>query len=106
MAKKKDRAQGGEAKTARTKDKTQKARGSKAAQRASDDPYRGPVGRVRQFREFIEQAKIELKKVTWPSRRETMTTSVAVLVLVFVMSVYLGVVDIALSKLVEFILSG
>ena len=47
----------------------------------------------------------ELRKVTWPTRKETTATGIAVLVLVFVMSLFLGVVDLGLTKLVEYILS-
>jgi preprotein translocase subunit SecE len=43
--------------------------------------------------------------VTWPSRKETIATCSAVLVLVVVMSLFLGVVDMGLAKLVEAILS-
>jgi len=62
-------------------------------------------GKVEEFKEFFELSKIEIKKVTWPTRRETMVTSVAVLVLVVVMTIFLGVVDLGLSKLIEFVLS-
>lgn len=54
---------------------------------------------------FYEQSKAELKKVTWPTRQETVRTSVAVLVFSLVMALYLGVVDTILSKLVALILS-
>jgi preprotein translocase subunit SecE len=63
------------------------------------------MGKIQQFREFFEQSKVEIKKVTWPTRKETISTGIAVLVLTLVMAVYLGVVDVALSKLVELILS-
>jgi len=63
------------------------------------------MGKIQQFREFFEQSKVEIKKVTWPTRKETISTGVAVLILTLVMAVYLGVVDVALSKMVELILS-
>lgn len=62
-------------------------------------------GKIAQLRDFFEESKAELKKVTWPSRKETIATSIAVIVLTIVMSVYLGIVDLGLSKIVEFILS-
>ncbi|WP_029893953.1 preprotein translocase subunit SecE [Desulfohalovibrio reitneri] len=65
----------------------------------------GPAAKVRQFRDFLEKAKIELKKVTWPARKETVATSVAVLVLTFVMALFLGLADVVLSKIVQAILS-
>jgi preprotein translocase subunit SecE len=62
-------------------------------------------GKLEEFKEFFELSKIEIKKVVWPTRKETMATGIAVLVLVVVMSLFLGVVDLALAKLVEKILS-
>lgn len=56
-------------------------------------------------KEFFEQSKVELKKVTWPTRQETVRTSVAVLVFSLVMALYLGVVDMILSRVVALILS-
>lgn len=63
------------------------------------------MGKIKEFTEFLELSKVEIKKVTWPTRKETTVTSVAVLVLVLVMSVFLGVVDLGLSKLIQLILS-
>jgi preprotein translocase subunit SecE len=57
-----------------------------------------------QFKDFFEKSKLELKKVTWPTRKETTATCLAVVVLVVLMSVFLGVVDFALAKIVEVIL--
>jgi len=62
-------------------------------------------GKVEEFKEFLELSKVEIKKVTWPTRKETMVTSVAVLILVVVMTIFLGVVDLGLSKLIQFVLS-
>jgi preprotein translocase subunit SecE len=62
-------------------------------------------GKVEEFQEFLELSKAEIKKVTWPTRKETMVTSAAVLVLVVVMTLFLGVVDMGLSKLISLILS-
>ncbi len=62
-------------------------------------------GKVEEFKEFFELSKVEIKKVTWPTRRETVTTSVAVLILVVVMSLFLGIVDLGLSKLMQTVLS-
>jgi len=60
---------------------------------------------IESAKEFYEQSKAELKKVTWPTRQETVRTSVAVLVFSLVMALYLGVVDALLSRLVALILS-
>jgi preprotein translocase subunit SecE len=63
------------------------------------------ASRIETAKEFFEQSKAELKKVTWPTRPETVKTGIAVLIFSVVMALYLGVVDMALSRLVALILS-
>jgi preprotein translocase subunit SecE len=54
--------------------------------------------------QFLREVKIELKKVTWPSRKQTIGSTVVVIVLVLIISLFLGVVDIGLTKLVRVVL--
>lgn len=63
------------------------------------------VAKIKEFIEFFEESKVEIKKVVWPTRKETLTTCVAVLVVSLVIALYLGIVDLAFSKIVEAILS-
>jgi preprotein translocase subunit SecE len=51
--------------------------------------------------QFVAEAWQELKKVTWPGRKETLGTTLVVLFLVFVIASFLGVVDMGLSALVK-----
>ncbi|MBF0524763.1 MAG: preprotein translocase subunit SecE [Deltaproteobacteria bacterium] len=50
--------------------------------------------------QFLREVKIELKKVTWPSRKETIASTSVVLVVVALVSMYLGFVDFGLTQLV------
>lgn len=84
--------------------KTSPAKGREAAPQPQG-AVAGLTGKVAEFREFFEQSKVELKKVTWPTRKETVQTGMAVLIFSVIMSIYLGVVDLALAKIVELILS-
>jgi preprotein translocase subunit SecE len=45
----------------------------------------------------------ELKKVTWPTRKELTTTTMVVLVFILIFSVVVGVIDLGLGKLLELI---
>lgn len=54
--------------------------------------------------QFLREVKIELKKVTWPSRKQTVGSTVVVIILVMIISLFLGVVDIGLSSLVRVVL--
>ena len=60
--------------------------------------------KISRFKEFFEQSKIEMKKVTYPSQKQTLATCGSVLFLVTLIAVFLGIVDIALSKILEVIL--
>jgi len=51
--------------------------------------------------QFFREVKVELKKVTWPSRKETITSTSVVVVLVVIASVFLGLVDLGLSRLIR-----
>ncbi len=54
--------------------------------------------------QFLREVRTELRKVAWPSRKQTMGSTVVVIVLVLIISIFLGVVDIGLSELVQTIL--
>lgn len=55
--------------------------------------------------EFIREVKIELKKVTWPTRKQTTGTTIVVIIFVFVVAAFLGLFDLGLSKLVQVVLT-
>jgi len=55
--------------------------------------------------EFFREVKVELKKVVWPTRKQTTGTTVVVVVFVFIVAVFLGIFDYSLSKLVQVILT-
>ncbi len=55
--------------------------------------------------EFLQQVKAELRKVTWPTRKETYGSTVVVIVLVLMVAVFLWIVDSALSALIQTLLN-
>jgi len=54
--------------------------------------------------QFLREVKIELKKVTWPSRKQTLGSTAVVIILVIIISLFLGMVDFGLSSLIRVIL--
>ena len=54
--------------------------------------------------QFLKDAKVELKKVTWPTPKQTLASTAVVIIIVFIVSIYLGIVDFVLAKLVKFVL--
>jgi len=61
---------------------------------------------VARIREFVLEVLAEFRKVTWPSRQELINSTVVVIVVTLVLSLFLGAVDIVLARAVEWILSG
>ena len=60
---------------------------------------------VDQALQFLREVKVELKKVAWPSRKQAMGSTIVVIMLVLLVSFFLGVVDIGLSSLIKAVLS-
>ena len=54
--------------------------------------------------QFLREVKVELKKVTWPSRKQTIGSTVVVIALVMIISIFLGTVDLGLSSLIRIVL--
>jgi preprotein translocase subunit SecE len=59
---------------------------------------------VRQGTDFFKEAWQELKKVYWPSRKETYAATLVVIVLVVLISIFLAVVDLGLTKAIQAII--
>ena len=54
--------------------------------------------------DFLKEAKAELKKVTWPTQKETISSTYLVLVMTIVASAYLGLVDSILAWVMKRVL--
>ena len=78
---------------------------SKKSNIAPDDKKDGLLAPVSRFVAYVEEARNELRKVSWPTVRETRSATLVVLGFVTVMSILLGLVDLGLSSLVKLILS-
>ncbi|OGI49872.1 MAG: preprotein translocase subunit SecE [Candidatus Muproteobacteria bacterium RIFCSPHIGHO2_12_FULL_60_33] len=51
--------------------------------------------------EFTKGARLELRKVVWPVRKETMQVTLLVFVMVILVAVYMWVIDWGLHKIVR-----
>ena len=51
------------------------------------------------LKNFIREAKAELKKVTWPTRRQIWYWTLVVIVFTLCVSLYLGLIDFVLAWL-------
>ena len=81
---------------------------SPTAKRGEGAAKSAPPGRIKgifdQSVQFLREVKVELKKVAWPSKKQTMGSTAVVLILVFIISAFLGIVDMGLSSLVRLVL--
>ena len=55
---------------------------------------------IEKVKQFIKEVKVETKKVVYPNREELIGSTWVVIITVMVISVFLGIVDLSLSKLV------
>ena len=55
--------------------------------------------------EFLQQARSEIGKVVWPTRREVMLTTVMILILAAVAAVFFSLVDLGIRSGLQGILS-
>ncbi len=64
-------------------------------------PLKRKVGFFERSKQFLYEVKIEFKKITWPTRKETIATTVAVISFSLFIAFYLGLIDVILTKLVQ-----
>ncbi|HHU48328.1 MAG: preprotein translocase subunit SecE [Caldicoprobacterales bacterium] len=55
------------------------------------------------IRKYFRGVASEMKKVSWPSRKELMNTTMVVLAFILIFSVVVGIIDLGLGKLLELI---
>jgi len=54
-----------------------------------------------QFRKFLRDAQIEVRKVVWPTRQETWQTTLIVAVAVLIIGILIWIIDMILSWIVR-----
>lgn len=70
-----------------------------------DENQSGKPNPIVRLTRYIEASKAELRKVTWPTAKETKKTTLVVLAFIGIMAVLLGLIDLGLSSLIRTILS-
>jgi preprotein translocase subunit SecE len=68
-----------------------------------DRALQAPLGWWSRTREFLTEVRNEMKRVTWPARREVYATTVVVILTSMFFGLYLFAVDIGLNNLVQWI---
>lgn len=84
-------------------DKAVVAKATRVAKEKDSQPG-GPAVWLAQATQFLREVKTELKKVTWPPRKQAISSTGVVVVLVILASVFLALVDYSLGHLVRAII--
>jgi preprotein translocase subunit SecE len=67
---------------------------------ADKKPAKSNVGPVK----YVGQVRQEARKVVWPTSRETITTTILVMVMVILMGIFFFIVDWALATIIKLFL--
>jgi len=59
---------------------------------------------INRTKRFLREARVELKKVTWPTPKEALASTSVVIVVVIIISLFLGVIDIGCTKIIRLVL--
>jgi preprotein translocase subunit SecE len=68
----------------------------------SPEQVAGWFGRARRF---VTEARSELSRVTWPTRREVWATTIVVILVSAMIGIYLYAVDLGLSAMLNWVLN-
>ncbi|HZX36440.1 MAG TPA: preprotein translocase subunit SecE [Thermodesulfobacteriota bacterium] len=60
--------------------------------------------KIDQAKEFLKEARGEIKRITWPTREQAMSVTWVVIAMSVAFSVFFGLADFALSSLMKYIL--
>ena len=91
------------AKKAALKPTVVKPKKTEIAKKQVKKPAEPRMAWVDTVRDYLREVVYELRKVVWPSRKETMGSTAVVLVIVGLSASFLGIVDFVLSRLVRFL---
>ena len=56
------------------------------------------------IQQFLKESRTELKKVTWPTTKQTIASTSVVVVLTVIVSLVLGFIDFGLAKIIRLVL--
>ena len=55
---------------------------------------------------FLREVRAEISKVSWPSRDEIIGSTFVVLAVTIIISVFIGVIDLGINKILLFVIMG
>ena len=74
---------------------------------AKKNPPQAQIGKLKRSRfAFVRDIIDELRKVTWPTRRETIRLTIMVIIVCAVVGIFLGAIDYGFAELVGKVFLG
>ncbi len=62
------------------------------------------TARGRSLASFMQDARTEVRKMVWPTRSETIQTTLVVFVVVFILALFLWFIDWILTRLIQYVI--
>ena len=59
----------------------------------------------KESQQFLREVKTEMKKVSWPTRKDTINSTSVVLITILLIAIFLGLIDLGLSKIIGLLLT-
>jgi len=56
---------------------------------------------IEKIRTFLSETRVELRKVTWPTREELKESTKIVIIATFVVTLFIGVIDQVLTLIIK-----
>ena len=101
----KGKADGGAGKGAKTPAKRADAKPARKGQSARQQAARKSAPKERRgLTKFLRDVRVEMGKVSWPTRRDLIQSTLVVLVAVFIAAAFTGIVDFAFQRFVDAVL--
>jgi len=54
---------------------------------------------INNFRNFVKESYFELQKVSWLSRKEVIGSTIVIIILILIVSFFVGLIDLGVSSL-------
>ncbi len=74
-----------------------------SASKVTVNPNQEP-GMIEKVQTFLKEVNVELKKVVWPAKNQAIASTGVVIVLVIIVSSFLGLFDVALKGVISWVL--
>ena len=58
------------------------------------------------LKDYFKEVYLETKRITFPSRKDTLKGTYVILITVFVAALFLGIVDVGLARIIQALFSG